>query len=92
MTTTSAGDLETAELAGEHASAVELVAGRSPTQIAFERLRKDKVAVVCFTIVMLLVLLAILAPVITNAMNIYWDIQDPNRRIPAKSSTSTVTR
>jgi ABC-type dipeptide/oligopeptide/nickel transport system permease subunit len=47
------------------------LAGRSPTQIALDRLRRDKVAVVCSVIVGLLVLCAVLAPVITNLMNIY---------------------
>lgn len=54
------------------------VAGRSPTQIAFERLRKDKVAVVCAILVLIMVILALLAPVITKAMGIYWDVSDPN--------------
>lgn len=47
------------------------LAGRSPTQIALDRLRKDKMAVVCAVIVLLLVLAALLAPVISNIMNIY---------------------
>ena len=47
------------------------LAGRSPTQIALERLRKDKVAVICSLICFLMVLAAILAPVITKIMNIY---------------------
>jgi len=49
-----------------------------------ERLRKDKVAVVCASIVLLLVVLALLAPVITNALNVYWDVTDP--RAPDPSS------
>jgi peptide/nickel transport system permease protein len=47
------------------------IAGKSPTRIALERLRKDKLAVVCGGIVVLLVLLAIFAPLITNLLNIY---------------------
>jgi peptide/nickel transport system permease protein len=47
------------------------LAGRSPTQIALDRLRRDRVAVVCSIIVGLLVLAAILAPVITKIMDIY---------------------
>jgi ABC-type dipeptide/oligopeptide/nickel transport system permease subunit len=54
------------------------IAGKSPTQIAFTRLRKDKVAVACSIVLVLLVLLAALAPLITKALDIYWDIQDPN--------------
>jgi ABC-type dipeptide/oligopeptide/nickel transport system permease subunit len=44
--------------------------GRSPMRIAFERLRKDKVAVISGVIVLLLVLLGILAPLITGAMDL----------------------
>jgi len=46
-------------------------------------LRKDKVAVVCATIVSILVLLALFAPLITNALNIYWDITDPRAPDPS---------
>ncbi len=38
------------------------ITGRSPSRIALDRLRKDKVAVVCATIVFILVLLGIFAP------------------------------
>jgi ABC-type dipeptide/oligopeptide/nickel transport system permease subunit len=44
--------------------------GRSPMQIAFERLRRDKVAVVSGVVVLLLILLAVLAPLITSALDI----------------------
>lgn len=44
------------------------IAGRSPTQIALERLRSDRLAIVNIVIISLLVLLALLAPVITK----YW--------------------
>jgi ABC-type dipeptide/oligopeptide/nickel transport system permease subunit len=54
------------------------IAGKSPTQIAFARLRKDKVAVTCSIVLLLLVLLAAFAPLITKALDIYWDIQNPN--------------
>jgi ABC-type dipeptide/oligopeptide/nickel transport system permease subunit len=53
------------------------LAGRSPTQIAFARLIKDKVAVVCSVILVILVLIAVCAPLITSSLNIYWNIQDP---------------
>ena len=69
----------------EHGVAgIEPVAGKSPTRIAFERLRKDKVAVVCAAVLAVMVVLAILAPVITNAMNIYWDITDPDAPSPSE--------
>jgi ABC-type dipeptide/oligopeptide/nickel transport system permease subunit len=44
------------------------IAGRSPTQIALQRLRSDKLAIVNMTIIVFLVLCAVLAPVITT----YW--------------------
>jgi len=81
------GDLTAAEegLGSEHPGLVtEPVAGRSPTQIAFQRLRKDKVAVACTVVLAVLVLLAVLAPVITNAMDIYWDVKDPNAPNPSE--------
>jgi ABC-type dipeptide/oligopeptide/nickel transport system permease subunit len=68
----------------EAAAGPEPVAGKSPSRIAMERLRKDKVAVGCAVIVLLLVVLAILAPVITSALNIYWDISDPNAPRPSE--------
>lgn len=54
------------------------IVGRSPTQIALERLRHDKVAVVCAAIVVILVLLAIFAPLITSALDITWNVGQPN--------------
>jgi peptide/nickel transport system permease protein len=36
------------------------------------------VAVVCASLILILVVLAVLAPVITGAMNIYWDVKDPD--------------
>jgi peptide/nickel transport system permease protein len=44
------------------------IAGRSPTQIALQRLRSDKLAIFNLTVIALLVLCAVLAPVITT----YW--------------------
>jgi ABC-type dipeptide/oligopeptide/nickel transport system permease subunit len=40
--------------------------GRSPSQIAFERLRADKVAVICFGVVVFFVLVAVFAPVLAS--------------------------
>lgn len=45
-------------------------AGRSPFQIAMARLRKDKVALVCAVVVVILVLGGILAPLINNLLHI----------------------
>jgi peptide/nickel transport system permease protein len=44
------------------------IAGKSPTQIALQRLRSDKLAIFNVTVIVLLVLCALLAPVITT----YW--------------------
>ncbi|MFZ2015328.1 MAG: ABC transporter permease [Nocardioides sp.] len=69
------------------------LAGRSPTQIAFERLRKDKLGMICLTIVILMLLAAIMAPLICKWMNIYptvdsapygaSDVLDFNTGLPA---------
>jgi ABC-type dipeptide/oligopeptide/nickel transport system permease subunit len=72
-------DLETLgpgqpEEAPTGAKAKEIV-GKSPTRIAFERLRKDKVAVVCASIVFVLVLLGVFAPLICKLWGI--DPDDP---------------
>jgi hypothetical protein len=67
----SATELAEAPLGTAEAPEGQKLAGRSPTQIALERLRKDKVAVVCSAIVVLMVLSAVLAPVITKLMKIY---------------------
>jgi peptide/nickel transport system permease protein len=52
-----------AETAGE--ASVESIQGRSPWVLAWRRLRHDKVAIGCAVIIVLLALLAILAPVIS---------------------------
>src|SRR4051794_27303708 len=67
----SATELAEAPTGSEEAPEGQKLAGRSPSQIAFERLRKDKLAVVCSVIILLLVLAAVFAPLITNFLNIY---------------------
>jgi peptide/nickel transport system permease protein len=47
------------------------IAGKSPTRIAFERLRKDKIAIICSIIIAILMLAGLLAPVITNILDIH---------------------
>jgi ABC-type dipeptide/oligopeptide/nickel transport system permease subunit len=54
------------------------ITGQSPTRIAFSRLRQDKVAFLCLVVIVLLVLVAICAPLITSFFDIYWDPSDPN--------------
>ena len=53
------------------------VAGRSPTQIALARLRGDKIAIVCFVIVVLFVLIAALAPLLTKLFGVQLNAGDP---------------
>lgn len=72
----SAGNLEVLgtggtpddELLPEHVDSP--LAGRSPTQIALDRLRKDKVAMVSLAIVIFFVLVAIFAPLIIRAFGV----------------------
>jgi len=75
---TTATDLETLSAGGSSASDVgggpnKKIVGKSPGRIAFERLRDDKVAVVCSITVAILVLLGLFAPLITSAMGIYYN-------------------
>ena len=67
----SATELAESPVAAEEVAQDKKLAGRSPTQIALTRLRHDRVAVVCGVIVVLLVIAAVLAPVITKLLNIY---------------------
>lgn len=52
--------------------------GRSPAQIASQRLRHDKVAVACFSIVVLFVLIAIFAPLLAKLEGQTPDALDQN--------------
>jgi peptide/nickel transport system permease protein len=52
------------------AAAAEALAGRSPTRIALERLRHDKVGMISAVVVLFFVLIAIFAGVITSAWGI----------------------
>ncbi|MDQ6686943.1 MAG: ABC transporter permease [Actinomycetota bacterium] len=49
------------------------IAGKSPLRIAFDRLRKDPVAVVAFVIVVFFMLIALFAPVIAKAFGVSTD-------------------
>ncbi len=70
ISATELGEVEVQQ-GGEQAPEGKKLAGRSPTQIALDRLRKDKLAVVCTIIVVVMVLAAILAPVISKILHIY---------------------
>jgi peptide/nickel transport system permease protein len=67
----SATELAEAPVGAAEAPEGKKLAGRSPTQIALQRLRQDKLAMGCFAIVVILILLGIFAPVICNLLNIY---------------------
>jgi len=51
-------------------SVAKEVAGKSPMQIAWGRLRRDKIAVVCMVVVLFFVLVAIFAPLISKAFGV----------------------
>jgi ABC-type dipeptide/oligopeptide/nickel transport system permease subunit len=55
------------------------VAGRSPTQIAMARLRADKIAVGCAVIVVIFIILAVFAPLITKLFGVELQAGDPVR-------------
>jgi ABC-type dipeptide/oligopeptide/nickel transport system permease subunit len=46
------------------------IAGRSPTRIALDRLKRDKIAVVCFAVVVLFVVIAVFAPLLTQLFGV----------------------
>lgn len=46
------------------------VAGRSPTKIALDRLRHDKIAMTCFVVVVIFVLIAVFAPLLTDLFGV----------------------
>ena len=54
------------------------IAGRSPFQIAFSRLRSDKVAMVCFAIVVMFILIAIFAPLLAKLFGVEVRAGDPS--------------
>lgn len=60
------------------------VTGASPTRMALRRLRSDKVAVVSATVLLLLVALALLAPVITSSMGIHHSTGAPDAPLPSE--------
>jgi ABC-type dipeptide/oligopeptide/nickel transport system permease subunit len=46
--------------------AAKKIQGRSPWRLAFERLRRDRAAIICLVVIILIVLLAILAPLVAK--------------------------
>jgi peptide/nickel transport system permease protein len=54
------------------------IAGRSPFQIAMGRLRSDKVAIVCAAIVVIFILIAVFAPLLTRLFGVEVRAGDPS--------------
>jgi ABC-type dipeptide/oligopeptide/nickel transport system permease subunit len=75
MTMLAAAEISESPLSTGEEPEGKKLAGRSPTQIAFDRLKKDKMAIICTVIVALLVLAAVLAPWICKALGIYPTVQ-----------------
>ncbi len=63
-------ELATNDVDEGDAPVTKTVAGRSPTQIAMARLRADKIAMTCLGIVILFVVIAIFAPLISKAFGV----------------------
>ena len=78
----SVGDIEAIAAephdVGAEVASGKAITGKSPTRIAFDRLRRDPVALICSIVILLLVVIALCAPLITKAFGIYWNIGDPN--------------
>ncbi|CAN5390797.1 ABC transporter permease [soil metagenome] len=68
----------------EEPDAPKELAGRSPTRIALGRLAHDKVAVVCAVILLMLIILAVMAPLICNWLNIFVDQDNPAAPTPSQ--------
>jgi len=50
--------------------AIPGITGRSPAQMAWARLRRDRVALICMAVIALVVLVALFAPLITKALGL----------------------
>jgi len=59
------------------------VAGRSPTKIALDRLRQDKIAMACLAIVIFFALIAIFAPLLTSLFGVALEQGDPGDDLDA---------
>lgn len=67
--------LETNEIVEHHEEGDKHIAGRSPMRIAWDRLRKDWIAMVSLAVVLFFVLIAIFAPLIADLFNV--DLKTP---------------
>ncbi len=61
------------------------IAGRSPMRIAFDRLRKDKVAIICFAVVIFFILIAVFAGVIADFFGVSTDAVRASERIDLRT-------
>lgn len=66
---------------GDPSASRSPVSGKSPMRIAMGRLRKDKVAMACVTIVLLFVLIAVFAGVLANLFNVTTDPGNPAEQL-----------
>jgi peptide/nickel transport system permease protein len=66
-------DLET-DVAPADAEPARAIQGRTPWQLAWARLRQDKIAIISAVVILLLILMAVFAPALTH-----WFGADPNK-------------
>jgi peptide/nickel transport system permease protein len=64
----------------EGTAAAKKIEGRSPWQLAFERLRHDRAAIISFTVIVIIILVALLAPLIAaiTGHGVYQQFRGPN--------------
>ena len=55
------------------------IAGRSPVQIAMGRIRSDKIALLCIVVVIVFVLIAVFAPLLTDLFGVELEGRRPVR-------------
>ena len=77
-----AENLETPEQRARGKKNTEVRTGRSPGRVAWDRLKADKVAVVCFVVVILFILMAIFAPLLVSLQAV-----DPTTGVKADVGT-----
>ncbi len=71
-------ELSSQDIADEPTLVKQEIAGRSPMQIAMARLRHDKIAMVCLFTVLLFILIALFAPLLTQMFGVELDGGDPS--------------
>jgi len=71
-------ELSSQDIADEPTLVKQEIAGRSPMQIAMARLRHDKIAMVCLFTVLLFILIALFAPLLTQMFGVELDGGNPS--------------